>query len=55
MILPSPQGHHDRPKSLPTIKEGSRASDTIKEPSRKEEGKPANLEKGQQLDPLSHD
>ncbi|RVW25961.1 hypothetical protein CK203_098036 [Vitis vinifera] len=30
MILPSPQGHHDKPKSLPTIKEGSRTSDTIK-------------------------
>ncbi|KAL6329741.1 hypothetical protein AAG906_035389 [Vitis piasezkii] len=30
VILPSPQGHHDKPKSLPTIKEGSRTSDTIK-------------------------
>ena len=29
MILPSPQGHHDKPKSLPTIKEVSRVSDTI--------------------------
>ena len=30
MILSSPQGHHDKPKSLPTIKEGSIISDTIK-------------------------
>ena len=29
MALPPPWGHHDKPKSLPTIKEGGRASDTI--------------------------
>ena len=32
MALPLPQRHHDKTKSLPTIK-GDRASDTIKEPS----------------------
>ena len=29
MVLPPPWEHHDEPKSLPTIKEGGRASDTI--------------------------
>ena len=39
MALPPPQHHHDKPKSLPTIK-GDRALDTIKGPHTvKEEGK----------------
>ena len=29
MALPPPWSHHDEPKSLPIIKEGGRASDTI--------------------------
>ncbi|RVW87645.1 hypothetical protein CK203_041200 [Vitis vinifera] len=40
VILPSPQGHHDKPKSLPTIKEGSRTFDTIKKAFTQKEKQP---------------
>ena len=38
MALPPPQHHHDKPKSLPTIK-GNRTPDTIKGPHTVKEGK----------------
>ena len=38
MALPPPQHHHDKPKSLPTIK-GDRTPDTIKGPHIMKEGK----------------